>query len=61
MTANGSAKIYEFPARGRYAAAAKRDDSKSSDVVSLRTTKTVSGSGWYHDAAIEESDRTRKN
>lgn len=66
MTATGSAKIYEFPARGRFAAAGNRDESKSADVTSLRgakgvAAKSVYGGSWYHDAAIEEAERTRKN
>jgi len=56
----GSAKIYEFPARGRFAVSAKDDVAPAANLVSQRAAKVVYGGGWYHDEAIE-ADRTRKN
>ena len=57
MTTNaqgGSATIYQFPARGRYAAAVRERD------ASVQPANIVYGSGWYHDEAIE-AERARKN
>ena len=51
---DGSATIYQFPARGRFAAGAVREDEK------LAAPRVVFGSGWYHDEAIE-AERARKN
>jgi hypothetical protein len=62
MTTNGSAKIYQFPARGRFAANDHREDAKP--VVGLapsQAVKVVVSGGWYHDAAIQEAERTRKS
>jgi hypothetical protein len=57
-----SATIYEFPVRSRFVAGRPREDMKSpANVVSaLRTPKTVIGSSWYHEEAIE-AERTPKN
>lgn len=62
MTTNfqgGSAKIFTFPARGRFA------DSNRRDVATLdvapRIAPVASGAGWYHDEAIREADLTHKN
>ena len=54
----GSAKIYQFPVRGRFAAG-HRDETKS-DARSQRVA-TVASSSWYHDAAIEESKRAHEH
>jgi Protein of unknown function (DUF2735) len=54
-----SAKIYTFPPRGRFAL--RIDDTAANANVQLPSgTKLVSGSGWYHDAAIE-AETARKN
>ena len=61
MTTNisaGSAQIYQFPPRGRFALNA-RDDSRTA-LESTQAVRVVS-SGWYHDAAIQEADRSRSN
>ncbi len=61
MTANfprESAKIYKFPARGRFAADGPRAD--ESDSVSSRIPRTACGSAWYHDEAIQDADRVSK-
>ena len=57
----GSATIYQFPARGRFAAGADRREEAPSNLIALRAPNTVSGSGWYHDEAIEDAERVRKN
>ena len=62
MTTNESAKIYQFPARGRFAANHHREDAKPVvDLAPSQVVKVVASSGWYHDAAIQEAERTRKS
>lgn len=54
-----SAKIYTFPPRGRFAL--RIDDAAPAANMQLpRGAKLVSGSGWYHDEAIE-AENARKN
>jgi hypothetical protein len=48
----GSAQIYTFPPRGRFALASQHDAMTSAHGVMI-----ASGSGWYHDAAIEDAAR----
>jgi hypothetical protein len=68
MTTNnsGSAKIYTFPPRGRFALRIQDEDLASAANVQLpRGVKLVSGgSGWYHDEAIADAsnaEQWRKN
>ena len=61
MAANvqtGSAKIYQFPARGRYAVGALSNDAERA--ASAQPANIMFGSAWYHDEAIE-AERGRKN
>jgi uncharacterized protein DUF2735 len=54
-----SATIYTFPPRGRFAL--RIDDTAPAANGQLpRGVKLVSGSGWYHDAAIQ-AENARKN
>jgi hypothetical protein len=56
-----SATIYEFPLRGRFAAAARGDETvRTMTPASLETVK-VTGEAWYHEAAISDADKSRKN
>ncbi len=48
-----SAKIFEFPKRGRFAAGA-RDDARAVNATTSRFVKTAVGGAWYHDAAIAD-------
>jgi hypothetical protein len=63
----GSAQIYQFPARGRFAGDGQRTESKLNEKQSAlppsaqRFAKAVFGSAWYHDAAIEDDKRSGKN
>jgi uncharacterized protein DUF2735 len=69
----GSAKIYQFPARGRFAGGNRGAESILSEKPRLsekhsvltpsaqRLAKAVFGSAWYHDAAIEDDKRSGKN
>jgi hypothetical protein len=55
-TVSGSAKIYPFPARGRFAIESQRVALDPAANASLpRGVKIASGSGWYHDAAIQDA------
>jgi hypothetical protein len=51
----GSAQIYQFPPRGRFALSAE------TNVESQPLVKVMAGSGWYHDAAIQDAERPRSN
>ncbi len=59
-----SATIYTFPPRGRYAIR-KQDTSVPATGFQLpHGTKLSSGSGWYHEEAIQaaiEAEQGRKN
>jgi hypothetical protein len=58
-TPTTSATIYTFPPRGRFAL--RIDDTAPAANVQLpRGVKLVSGSSWYHDAAIQ-AENARKN
>jgi hypothetical protein len=51
----GSAKIYTFPPRGRFALREQHGELPPAASVQMsRGVKVVSGSGWYHDAAIAD-------
>jgi hypothetical protein len=54
-----SARIYQFPARGRKTVDSRREDSNSAiDGAAPRVSATTFGSGWYHEAAIQDAKRT---
>ncbi len=53
----GSATIYQFPARGRFAV----PSGESSSDATVRYAKVAAGSSWYHDEAIREAEGARKN
>jgi hypothetical protein len=58
-TPTTSAKIYTFPPRGRFAL--RIDDTAPAATVRLpRGAELASGSGWYHDEAIQ-AENARKN
>jgi Protein of unknown function (DUF2735) len=60
MNISGSARIYEFPLRGRFAQSA-RDEQRTNLEAQAAMSAAVS-SGWYHDAAIaEEAERSRNS
>src|ERR1700694_2442789 len=53
---HGSAKIYQFPAGGR-----RYEETKTvTDLASTPVSEAASGSGWYHEAAIQESKPVRE-
>jgi Protein of unknown function (DUF2735) len=51
----GSATIYQFPARGRFAAADRRNE--AAKIPTSRMAQTACGSAWYHEEAIEQAER----
>ncbi len=55
-----SAKIYPFPQRRRAPIADTHGKAAASDVVAVRFSKAVFGSGWYHDAAVQDAQNPRK-
>jgi hypothetical protein len=57
----GSARIYEFPPRGRFALKSRDESQLRANLEPQPLVKVASGSGWYHDAAIQEAERTRSN
>jgi hypothetical protein len=60
-TPQESAKIYQFPARVRKAVDGRREETDSAvELVSPRVSLAAVGSGWYHEAAIQESKRIRE-
>jgi hypothetical protein len=64
MTTNSdreSAKIYQFPARGRFSANQRDEAKPTATLTSQQVVKAAVGSGWYHEAAIEEAERAQKN
>lgn len=65
MTTNferGSAKIYAFPARGRFVATSQCAEPKVEVTpASSRVAQAAVGSGWYHDEAIRNAERDRKS
>lgn len=53
----GSAQIYEFPPRGRFALNGRDQSQPRTKLESPPLVKVAAGSGWYHEAAIEEAAR----
>ncbi|AZN99964.1 DUF2735 domain-containing protein [Mesorhizobium sp. M9A.F.Ca.ET.002.03.1.2] len=57
-----SAKILMFPVAARASASNLSGKAKfAAELASLRNVTTDFGSGWYHDAAIEEAEQARKS
>jgi hypothetical protein len=57
----GSAQIYQFPPRGRFVLSGGNESQLRANVEPQPLVKVASGSGWYHDAAIQEAERPRSN
>ncbi len=55
-----SAKIYQFPLRGRFAANNGGEDKFAAKIAMPYATKIAFGS-WYHEEAIREAEHARKN
>jgi hypothetical protein len=56
-----SAKIYTFPARGRFAVGASYQRGAEVRTPAGKAAPTVAVSAWYHDEAIREAELPRKN
>ena len=52
----GSAQIYEFPLRGRFVLNGRDTPQPRTNLESQPLVKVAAGSGWYHDAAIQEAE-----
>jgi hypothetical protein len=50
---SGSAKIYQFPVRGRFAAAER----STATQAAMPLRRVVCGEAWYHEEAIQEAER----
>jgi Protein of unknown function (DUF2735) len=65
MTTNtyrGSAEIIPFPVRARTTSTEYREAAKPTTMFPVpRAVKVASASGWYHEAAIQDADRTREH
>jgi hypothetical protein len=57
----GPAKIIPFPSRARTTLGELRGVAKPIAKFPLRAVNMASGSSWYHEAAIQDADRTFKN
>ena len=58
----GSARIYEFPLRGRFAQGLRDQQQAPINLEAQAALRVTVGGGWYHDAAIaEEAERLRNN
>ena len=65
MTANslrGSAKIFQFPTGGRAAFGGRVYEVESGEnIATLRVAKVASGDASYHEEAVQDAERARKN
>lgn len=52
---SGSAKIYDFPPRGRFAEKIRQGDARN--VQLPPGVKLAVGGAWYHDEAIREAEK----
>jgi hypothetical protein len=63
MTTNSdraSAKIFQFPPRGRFAVADQGDEKPAMGPAASRVAKVAVGGAWYHDEAIAEAGRVQQ-
>ncbi len=61
-TYRGSAEIIPFPVRARTTANEHREAAKPVTMFPVsRAVKVAAGSGWYHEAAIQDADQTREH
>ncbi len=61
-TYRGSAEIIPFPVRARTNSNENREAAMPVTMFPVpRAVKVASGSGWYHEAAIQEADQTREH
>ena len=56
-----SAQILQFPARGRFAATSLNQETPAMSAAATRVAKVAMDGAWYHEEAVEEAARDRKN
>ena len=58
----GSAEIIPFPLRARTSSNEYREAARPVTLFPVsQVVKVAAGSGWYHEAAIQDADQTRKH
>lgn len=64
MSANSygeSAKILQFPSGGRRGVAGYRQNAQAAeDMLAAQSARVVCGDCWYHDVAVQQTDRDDK-
>ena len=59
---SGSAKILTFPPRGRFAVRVSHDQTAAFAGTQMpRAMRVASGSGWYHEEAIQQAMKEALN
>lgn len=64
MTTNvpqGSAQIFKFPPRGRFAVGGNDPERNSSNFTTQLAVTIGAGGAWYHDEAVRDEEPPRKN
>jgi hypothetical protein len=56
-----TAKIYQFPTRGRVVLSGPGEAVKPAAAPASGRVAKVEGSSWYHDAAVQEAEKARKH
>jgi hypothetical protein len=56
---SGSAKIYAFPPRGRFAEDTQHVDARGGQLPP--GAKLAVGGAWYHDEAIRDAEKTERD
>ncbi|MGU3539400.1 DUF2735 domain-containing protein [Methylobacterium sp. A54F] len=56
-----TAKIYQFPVRVRAGSGDRREALRPAAHAGSRGSDMAFGGAWYHEAAIQETDRSRKS
>jgi hypothetical protein len=56
-----SAEIYQFPARGRFAAANRDKSNSVTGTAAPQPATAAFGGNWYHEEAIQEAERARRS
>jgi hypothetical protein len=57
----GSAQIFKFPPRGRYAVGGNDTERNSSNFAAQLAVTVGAGGAWYHDEAVRDDEQPRKN
>jgi uncharacterized protein DUF2735 len=58
----GSATILQFPVRGRATVGDHGEEAKyTADLTVPRGATAAFGGSWYHEEAVQEAERARKN